>query len=146
MLKGIDPLLSPELLHVLASMGHGDEICLADANFPAATIAGAHTLIRLPGISGTRALTAILSVLPLDDFVECPAATMQVVGDPAAVPPAVADYQVILDAAAGKRVAIEPVERFAFYARAQKCFAIVATGEGRIYANILLRKGVIALP
>ena len=143
MLKGIDPLLSPDLLHALAAMGHGDEICIAVSNFPAATIAAGKPLIRLPGVSGTRALGAILSVLPLDDFAAAPAATMQVVGDPGAVPEAVADYQRLLDASAGCRVAIEPLERFAFFERARTAFAVVATGETRIYANILVRKGVI---
>ena len=146
MLKGIDPLLSPELLRVLAAMGHGDEICLADANFPAETIAGSRPLVRLPGIDGPRALEAVLSVLPLDSFVAAPAAVMQVVDDPAAVPGPVSDYQRVLNRIEGRSVGIEPVERFAFYERARGAFAVVATGEPRAYGNILLRKGVIASP
>ncbi|NDA99589.1 MAG: ribose ABC transporter, partial [Betaproteobacteria bacterium] len=90
MLKGISPLLSPELLHILASMGHGDEIVLADANFPAAT--HAKRLVRLPGLSAPAVLDAVLSVLPLDSFVSHAALTMQVVSDAASVPPAVAEF------------------------------------------------------
>ena len=140
MLKGIDQLLTPELLFALASMGHGDEICLADANFPAASIAGAKPLIRLPGADGVRALKAVLSVLPLDGFEPHPAAVMAVVGDPSAVPPVVAEYRSVL----GPGVGVEVVERFAFYGRARAAFAVVATSEARKYGNILLRKGVIA--
>jgi L-fucose mutarotase len=140
MLKGLDPLLSPDLLHALAAMGHGDEIALVDANFPA--VASARRLIRLDGVDGTAVLRAVLSVLPLDSFVDRPATTMQVVGDPAAVPPAVADYIRELSAA-GSGAPVDPIDRFAFYDRARAAFAIVITGEGRAYGNILLRKGVI---
>jgi L-fucose mutarotase len=124
MLQGLHPLLSADLLHVLASMGHGDEVVLVDANFPAAS--HAKRLVRLPGAAVTDALKAVLSVMPLDSFVGQPAFTMQKVGEEAAVPPAVAD------------------ERFAFYERAAGAFAIVATGEARTYGNVLLRKGVVA--
>ena len=141
MLKGLSPLLSPDLLHVLASMGHGDEIVLADANFPAAT--HAKRLIRLPGASAPAVLDAVLAVLPLDSFVTHAALTMQVVGDASSVPPAVAEFNTLLrqhgHAEAGS------LERFAFYERAAQAFAVVATGEGRIYGNILLKKGVLAL-
>ena len=139
-LKGIDQLLTPDLLFALASMGHGDEICLADANFPAASIAAGRPLIRLPGTDGVRALKAVLSVLPLDGFVAQPAAVMAVVGDASAAPLVVAEYRAVL----GPGVGVEVVERFAFYGRARKAFAVVATGETRKYGNILLRKGVIA--
>ena len=142
MLKGIDPVLSPDLLRALAAMGHGDEVCLADANFPAQAVAGGRRPIRLPGIPGARVLVAVLSVLPLDTVVEAPAAVMQVVGDPDATPEPVRDYQRILDLSAGRAVAIERLERFAFYERARAAFAVVATGEPRAYGNILLRKGV----
>jgi L-fucose mutarotase len=141
MLKGLSPLLSPDLLHVLASMGHGDEIVLADANFPAAT--HAKRLIRLPGAPAPAVLDAVLAVLPLDSFVTHAALTMQVVGDASSVPPAVAEFNTLLrqhgHAEAGS------LERFAFYERAAQAFAVVATGEGRIYGNILLKKGVLAL-
>ena len=141
MLKGLSTLLSPDLLHVLASMGHGDEIVLADANFPAAT--HAKRLIRLPGAAAPAVLDAVLSVLPLDSFVRHAALTMQVVGEADSVPPAVTEFNRLLrqhgHAEAGS------LERFAFYERAALAFAVVATGEGRIYGNILLKKGVIAI-
>ena len=141
MLKGLDPLLSPDLLHALAAMGHGDELVVADANFPAARVA--RRLIRLPGIDAPRALRAILSVLPLDTFTGTPAAVMAVVGDPEAVPPPVREFQAVVDFAAGRPVRIESIERFAFYERARAAFAVVATGEPRFYGNIILVKGVV---
>lgn len=139
MLKGLSPLLSPDLLHVLASMGHGDEIVLADANFPAAT--HARRLVRLPGVPAPQVLDAVLSVLPLDDFVPHAAVTMQVVGDTAAVPEVVRDFGTVLQRH-GHGPA-EALERFAFYERAAAAFAVVATGETRVYGNILLKKGVV---
>lgn len=140
MLKGLDPLLSPELLHALAAMGHGDEIALVDANFPAASTA--RRLIRLDGVDAPRALTAILSVLPLDSFVEAPALTMAVVGSPGTVPEAVRDFQRILDQSAGRAIKIAALARQEFYDRARAAWAIVATGERRFYGNIILVKGV----
>lgn len=141
MLKGIDPMLTPELLQILAAMGHGDEIALVDANFPAAALA--RQLVRLPGIEAPRALAAVLSLLPLDDFVDHPVAVMQVVGDPDAVPPAVTEFLPLLAAAAGRPLPPARIDRFAFYERARAAFAVVATGERRLYGNILLTKGVI---
>lgn len=139
MLKNISPLLSPDLLHVLASMGHGDEIVLADANFPAAT--HAKRLVHLPGLDVARVLDAVLSLLPLDEFVPDAAFTMQVVGDASAVPETVQDFTQIL-LRYGER-APASLERHAFYARAAQAFAIVATGETRLYGNIVLKKGVV---
>lgn len=139
MLKGLSPLLSADLLHVLASMGHGDDIVLADANFPAAT--HARRLIRLPGVDAARVLDAVLSVMPLDTFVDTPALTMQVVGDATAVPPAVKDFNEVLAHHGGQPAG--SLERFAFYERAAKAFAVIATGETRVYGNIILRKGVV---
>lgn len=139
MLKNLSPLLSPDLLHVLASMGHGDEIVLADANFPAAT--HAKRLVRLPGTSTPDVLAAVLSVLPLDDFVPQAAFSMQVVGDASAVPPVVGEFDTVLRAHGCAPCA--SLERFAFYQRAAGAFAVVATGETRIYGNILLKKGVV---
>jgi L-fucose mutarotase len=142
MLKGLDPLLGPNLLHVLAAMGHGDELVIADANFPAASIA--RRLVRLDGVDAPRALRAVLSVLPIDAFTPTPSAVMAVVGDPGAVPPPVRDFQPIVDAAAGRPVRFEVLERFAFYERARAAFAVVATGEPRPYGNILVVKGVVS--
>lgn len=139
MLKGISPLISPDLLHLLASMGHGDEIVLADANFPAATYA--RRLVRLPGVSAPAVLDAVLALLPLDTFVPEAAFTMQVVGDASAVPEAVADFSAVLHKHGYPAAAT--LERFAFYERAAAAFAVVATGEARIYGNIVLKKGVV---
>lgn len=141
MLKGIDPLLGPDLLHVLAAMGHGDEIVIADANFPADS--HAERLIRLESVSATIAAEAILSVLPLDEFVEAPAAVMSVVGDPDAEPEIFAEFRHIAEIAHGGSVAFERLERFAFYERARGAYAIVATGERRLYGNLILAKGVL---
>ena len=139
MLLRLDPLLTPELLHALAAMGHGDEIVLADANFPAATIA--RRLIPLDGADTPRALAAVLSLLPLDTFVDQPAIVMAVTGKPAVVPPAVRDLNRVLAKAGAKRAVA--IDRHEFYERARRAFAVVRTGERRFYANILLVKGAI---
>lgn len=141
MLHNIPPILSPDLLHSLRAMGHGDEIVIADANFPGTALG--QRCHRLDGISATDALQAILSLLPLDSFVPDPALVMQVVGDPDAVPPVVAEFQSIITQTADNPAQIAPLERFAFYTRAKSAFAIVQTGETRLYGNIILKKGVI---
>lgn len=141
MLKGIDPLLGPELLSILRAMGHGDEIVIADANFPAATMA--RRLVRLDGLPATRVAHAIASVLPLDDFVPHAAFRMAVVDAPEDVPPICREFAALLTAQGYAR-AIAPIERIAFYERARDAFAIVATGEDRLYGNLILKKGVIA--
>jgi L-fucose mutarotase len=140
-LKGIDPLLNAELLHALAAMGHGDEIAIVDANFPAATMA--QRLIRLDGVDAVRASEAILSLLPLDDFIARPASRMQVVGNAGAVPPVCREFQALVDRAAGRRLALAVVGRQRFYERVRRCYAVVATGESRLYGNLILTKGVI---
>jgi L-fucose mutarotase len=126
---------------ILRAMGHGDEIAIVDANFPATS--NADWLVRLDGVDSSRALAAILSVMPLDSFVADPANGMQVVGKPDEIPPAIADFQTIVDRLAGFPVRIARIERFGFYERAKTCFAIVATTDRRLYANIILKKGVI---
>jgi L-fucose mutarotase len=141
MLKTIDPLLGPDLLHALAAMGHGDEIAVVDANFPAAAIA--RRLIRVDGIDAPRLVAAILSLLPLDSFAEHPAAVMAVVGRPEAIPEPVAEFRRVVDAAEGRAVGIVRLDRFSFYERARAAFVVVATGDQRFYGNILLTKGVI---
>ena len=141
MLKGIDPLLNADLLHALRAMGHGDEIAVVDANFPAMTMA--KRLIRLDGVDAVRTVEAILSLLPLDDFVEHPAGRMQVVGDAGAVPPVCQEFQRQVDRAAGKRTPLAAIERHAFYQRVKACYAVVATGETRLYGNLIITKGVI---
>ncbi len=138
MLKSIDPLLTGELLAILRDMGHGDEIVLTDANFPAAAVA--QRIVRLPGIAADRAAEAILSVLPLDDFVEAPAAAMQC---PDGRPEIYDAFDSVLAAAEGAPVQMEQIDRFAFYDRAKAAYAAVATGERRLYANLILKKGVL---
>ncbi len=142
MLRNIDPILSPSLLHALRAMGHGDEIVIADANFPG-TSTGPEC-IRADGSTASEVLRAVLSVMPLDTFVTDPALTMQVVGDPDVIPEAVADFQDIIDATADNPAKVRGLERFAFYERAANAFAIVQTGERRLYGNIILKKGVVA--
>ena len=141
MLRGIDPLLTPDLLRILRAMGHGDEITIVDANYPA--LSNAKRLVRLDGANATQALEAILSVLPLDSFVENAAHCMQVVGKPDEIPPAVAEFQTVVDRLAGFPEKIGMLERFEFYERAKQSFAIVATAERRLYGNITLTKGVL---
>ena len=141
MLKGIDPLLSAELLHALRSMGHGDDIVVVDANFPAATMG--RRLVRLDGASAPRALQAVLSVMPLDDFVDEPCLRIEVVGDPDAVPEVCTEFQHIIDAAENGGFRLGKIDRFAFYERARQAYAVVQTGELRLYGCILLKMGVI---
>jgi L-fucose mutarotase len=141
MLRNINPLLSPDLLHCLRTMGHGDEIVIADANFPGSS--SGSMCIRADGSSASEILEAILSVMPLDSFVPDPALTMQVVDDPQANPDAVAEFQRIIENTADAPAKIQTLERFAFYDRASTAFAIVQTGERRLYGNIILKKGVI---
>lgn len=142
MLRSIDPIISPDLLFALAEMGHGDDIVIADANFPAASM-GAR-VIRAEGSSATDMLRAVLSLLPLDTFVSDPAVTMQVVGDASAVPEVITEFQQIINDTADAPAALSSVERFAFYERAKSAFAVIQTGERRLYGNVILKKGVIA--
>ena len=138
MLKGLHPLISPPLLTVLAEMGHGDELAIVDANFPAMT--NARRLVQAGGLPAPQVLEAVLTLLPLDDFVSCPAAIMT----PSQGRPPIAEaFQQVLDAAHDHPVAIEDIERFVFYQRAAAAFAVVATGETRLYGCILVRKGII---
>ncbi|QHQ35121.1 RbsD/FucU family protein [Algicella marina] len=141
MLRDIPPILSPDLLWSLAAMGHGDTVVIADANFPAEGLGP--RCHRLDGVSATDALRAVLKLLPLDTFVEEPAFTMQVVGDPQAVPEIVAEFQQIVNATADAPAKLGSCERFAFYEAARQAFAVVQTGEFRLYGNIILTKGVI---
>ncbi len=141
MLKAVPPLLSPDLLSVLRRMGHGDEIAVVDANFPAESCA--RRLVRLDGLYATVVLEAIVSVLPIDTYVETPVNTMQVVGDADAVPEIVREFRDIVARHESQPVSFGTLERNAFYARSRAAFAIVSTGEVRLYGNILLTKGVV---
>jgi L-fucose mutarotase len=142
MLKGIDPLLNADLLYALRAMGHGDDIVIADAHFPSETMA-TRRLIRMDAANGPRVLEAILSVMPLDDFVPDPALRIEVVGDEKSVPEVCGEYAKQVDRATAGAVQLGQIERFAFYERSKKAFAVVATGETRLYGCILLKKGVI---
>lgn len=141
MLKGISPIISPEMIKVLMEMGHSDEIVIADGNFPAAS--HAQRLIRCDGHDIPSLLEGLLPLFPLDQYVDKPAALMQVVqGDPVDTP----IWNVYADLIQKHNGLVEPfeqVERFAFYERAKKAYAVIATGEGALYANIILKKGVI---
>jgi L-fucose mutarotase len=141
MLKNIDPLLSPDLLMVLRSMGHGDDIAVVDANFPAAAMA--RRLVRLDGQAATDVTDAILSVMPLDDFVPEAAWRMEVVGDPQAEQPIFDEFRAIIARHEGSNFRLASLERFAFYEQAKAAYAIVSTGERRLYGNIILKKGVV---
>ncbi|MBA2938292.1 L-fucose mutarotase [Paenibacillus sp. CGMCC 1.16610] len=140
MLKGIPPILSPELLKVLMEMGHGDEIVLADGNFPAAS--HANRLLRCDGHGVPELLEAVLSLFPLDTYSEQPVALMAVVPGDQVETPIWGVYEEIIQK--HMKPEIEYVERFAFYERAKKAYAIVATSEKALYANVILKKGVIS--
>jgi L-fucose mutarotase len=137
MLIGVHPLLTPDLLHALASMGHGDELVIADANFPSASIA--RRLVTLPGADAPGALAAILTVFPLDAASSPAVFAMQPSGRPQALPPPVAEFQRVL----GDDATIGLLDRFAFYERARNAFAVVRTGELRPYGNAILVMGVV---
>ncbi len=147
MLKTLDPVLTPDLLWVLAAMGHGDDLALVDANHPAQAIAAETTsgeLVLLPGLAMGRAARAILSVLPLDDFTDDPVRTMEVVGDPGKVPPVRREVQAEIDKAEpGRKIKMVGIERHAFYEAAKSAFAVVQVGDPRFYGCFLLRKGAI---
>ncbi|OMF29814.1 fucose isomerase [Paenibacillus sp. FSL H8-0548] len=141
MLIGISKLISPELLKVLSEMGHSDEIVLADGNFPAAS--HAQRLIRADGHDVPELLDAILKLFPLDQYVEKPAALMQVVPGDDVQTPIWEQYRSIIEQRTGLIKPFEEVERFAFYERAKQAYAVIATGESALYANLILKKGVI---
>ena len=146
MLKGIDPLLTPDLLKLLAEMGHGDEIVIADANFTAASLARGKPLVTLAGAGAMRACQAVLSLLPLDAHVAQPVAYMKVCHTADGYLSALQREVTSQWAAAGwvDPAQCQAMERFAFYARVSQAYAVVQTGELQPYANFLFKKGVIA--
>jgi L-fucose mutarotase len=140
MLKHIPPILSPDLLHAMRAMGHGDELVIVDANYPAES--AGPPVIRLDGLSATEVADAVLTLMPLDDFVDEAAFAMEVVGNPRKREQTHREFdKLIKKHEPGMKLAL--LERFAFYARAAEGFVIVQTGERRLYGNILLKKGVI---
>ena len=146
MLKNIDPLLSPDLLKVLCEMGHGDEIVLADANFTAESLGRGKPIVRLPGVGMREACAALLSVLPLDAAVTQPVAYMQVSDKPEGYRSALQRDVIARMQASGDatQAQCEAIERFAFYERVSRAYAVVQTGELQPFANFLFKKGVIA--
>jgi len=151
MLLRIDPLLNADILYVLRAMGHGDDLVICDANFPADSVAQQTVhgrLLRMENVTATRAVQAVLSVMPLDSFVEHPAERMEVVGHPSEMPAVQQEVQAEVDAAARSDAGREnwpmgSIERFAFYERAKRAYAVIVTGERRFYGCFILKKGVI---
>ena len=141
MLKTLGILHTPELLHVLASMGHGDVIAIVDRNYPA--VSNAQRLVRLDGADLPAAVTACLQLMPIDTFVENPVQRMMQVHAPSEVPAVQKECQTIIDKAEGRHIPMEAVERLDFYEHARKAFAIVYTTESRPYGCLLFKKGVV---
>lgn len=144
MLKGIPKILSPELLKVLCEMGHGDRLVIGDGNFPAESVGKDAIVIRMDGHGACQLLEAILQLFPLDTYVEHPVNLMQVMpGDPVETP-IWKSYEEIVSAADSRGAgAIGQIERFAFYEEARGAYAVIATGESALYANVMLQKGVV---
>jgi L-fucose mutarotase len=145
MLKGIDPILNADVLRALRAMGHGDDLIVADANFPADSVARRTAIGRLLRIDApsARVARAVLSLYPLDGFVDDAAARMEVVGDPVTIPDVQREVQAEIDAAEGRPWPMIGIERFAFYERAKLAYAVIQTGERRFYGCFAFRKGVI---
>jgi L-fucose mutarotase len=145
MLKGINPLLNADVLQVLRAMGHGDDLIIADTNFPSDSVARQTVHGKLLRIDASAAdvARAVLSLYPLDTFVDDAAARMEIVGKPDEVPPVQREVQREIDAAEGKAWPMISIERYAFYERAKKAYCVIQTGERRFYGCFAFRKGVI---
>ena len=146
MLKSIDPILNADVLYALRAMGHGDDLVICDTNFPADSVARRTVLkrlLRIDCVTAGRAAKAILSVMPLDGFVEHPALRMEIVGKPDEVPPVQAEVQAEIDAAEGRAWPMGSIERFAFYDIAKQAYCVIQTGERRFYGCFVFKKGVI---
>ena len=143
MLKGISEILSPELLCALSQMGHGDELVIADGNFPCHTVGKNSIVIRADGHGVPEILDAVLQVLPLDTYTPQPVGLMEVVKGDNVETPIWAEYEKLLNKYEPEHHDIEYIERFAFYERAKGAYLIISTGEKALYANILLKKGVV---
>ncbi|MER8727028.1 RbsD/FucU family protein [Mesorhizobium sp. M1027] len=145
MLKGINPLLNADVLQALRAMGHGDDLIIADTNFPSDSVARQTVLGRLLRIDASAAdvVKAVLSLYPLDTFVDDAAARMEIVGKPDDIPAVQQEVQKEVDAAEGKAWPMISVERYAFYERAKKAYCVIQTGERRFYGCFAFRKGVV---
>ncbi len=147
MLKGISPLLNADVLYALRAMGHGDRLIVADANFPSDAIARQTRLgrlLRIDNVTAAEAVAAILSVMPLDSFIDDAAARMEIVDAPNEIPPVQQEVQKAIDAAEGKSLPMASIERFAFYEHARTAYCVVQTGERRFYGCFSFSKGVVA--
>ena len=147
MLKGLDNRLNADVLYALRAMGHGDTLVISDTNFPADSIARETvlgSLLRMENLTCAQAAQAVLSVFPLDTFVDDFAGRMEVVGDPTRIEPVQAEVQLAIDAAEGRPRPMISIERFDFYDRARQAYAVIQTGERRFYGCFIFRKGVIA--
>ena len=148
MLKKIDPLLNAELLFALRAMGHGDELVICDTNFPGDSTARQTAfgeLLHMGAKTSAEAARAILSVMPLDTFVDSPASRMEVVGKPTEIMPVQAEVQAEIDKSVHPSK-LGSIERFAFYERARNAYCVISTGERRFYGCFILKKGVIPPP
>jgi len=144
MLKGVPGILSPALLKALCEMGHGDELVIADGNFPAQSVGKNAVVVRADGHGVPEILDAVLSLIPLDTYCDKPVALMQLVeGETCGIPPVWDKYRALIKKHEGREAEIDYMERFAFYERAKSAYLIIATGETAIYANVLLKKGVV---
>ena len=145
MLKGINPLLNADVLQALRAMGHGDDLIIADTNFPANSVARQTVHGKLLRIDASAAdvVKAVLSLYPLDTFVDDAAARMEIVGKPDEIPPVQKEVQKQIDAAEGKAWPMISVERYAFYERSKKAYCVIQTGERRFYGCFAFRKGVV---
>lgn len=142
MLKGIPKIISPQLIKILMEMGHGDEIVIGDGNFPSASIG--QRVVRLDGHGGPEILEAVLKLFPLDPYVEKPVMLMDTTETDKDLKPEIwGKYKDIVDSLTDKDLEFEHIERFKFYQRAEKAYAVIASGEMALYANIILKKGVI---
>jgi len=149
MLKGIDPRLNAEVLFALRAMGHGDVLILADTNFPSESVAAETvlgSLLRMDNLTSGEAADAVLSVLPLDTFVDDFAGRMEIVDAPDEIPPVQTEVQAAIDNAEGEARPMVSIERFAFYDLAKQAYAVIQTGERRFYGCFMFRKGVIPPP
>jgi len=146
MLKGIDPRLNADVLYALRSMGHGDALIIADTNFPSHSVASETVfgeLLRMENLTCAEAIEAVLSVMPLDTFVDDFAGRMEVVDAPDEVPKVQQEVQEVINATEGAERPMISIERFAFYDQAKQAYAVIQTGERRFYGCFLLRKGVV---
>lgn len=141
MLRFIDPVLSPDLLSILRQMGHGDEIAIVDANFPAATMG--KRVVRADGVTATHLSEAILKLMPLDDFVPESAFVMRQVHAPDELAPVCVEFEGLVKLYSQEKFGVVGLERFAFYDRVRSAFAVVQTAERRLYGNLILKKGVL---